>query len=108
MPDSPDDPTSPPPAARGEDAGQTATPAENISPGNETRRADESVGEAPRPRRRRRRRPRQPRLEQPAAEQRSQAEEPAAAAEGATSGDGAPSAQRRRRRRRRGPRPDAG
>lgn len=108
MPDSPDDPTSPLPAVRSEDAGQMATPSENISPGNETQRADESVGEAPRPRRRRRRRPRQPRLEQPAAEQRSQAEEPAAAVEASTNGAVALPAQPRRRRRRRRPRPDAG
>ena len=108
MTDSPDDPTSPSPAARSEDTGQMATPSENNSPGNETRRADESVGEPPRPRRRRRRRLRQPRLEQPAAEQRSQAEEPAAAVEASTNVAGASPTQRRRRRRRRGPRPDAG
>jgi hypothetical protein len=108
MPDSPDDPTSPSPAERGEEASQTVTPAEDISADHETQSADESVGETPRPRRRRRRRPRQPPLDQPAVEQRSQAEHPAAAAEGATSGDGAPPAQRRRRRRRHGPRHDVG
>ena len=104
MPDSPDDPMRPLPGEGGENAPQAVTPAENISASNET----QSVGQAPRPRRRRRRRPRQPRSDQPAAEQPSQAEVPAAAAEGATSGDGSPPAQRRRRRRRRGPRPDVG